>query len=181
MMTERRRSFVSGIAVLGLSLGISVWGQSPVPKPNAANASTPAAATATPDTAAPDTGPPTNQDPGVSAGQGDAHGDLWRYLTSYEFALAALVIAFGLVIMLSVSYALKGRNATPEQLLRFYGVIVILIATTLLIIAGLNNNQIAPAVGLFGTVAGYLLGRGQSTEPRVNPETDKVSHDDASK
>ncbi len=62
---------------------------------------------------------------------------------------------------------------TPEQALRFYGVIVILVGTILLIVAGLNNNQIAPAVGLFGTLAGYLLGKNQATDPKQDKSTEK--------
>jgi hypothetical protein len=110
-----------------------------------------------------DAGPPANADPAIGP---EIHSDLWRYLTSYEFALAVLVLLFGVLVVVSASVTLRGRNVTPDQALRFYGVIVILVGTILLIVAGLNNNQIAPAVGLFGTLAGYLLGKTQTTEPK---------------
>ena len=44
-------------------------------------------------------------------------------------------------------------------LVTFILITLIITATLFLITAGYDNNQIAPAIGLFGTVAGYLLGK----------------------
>jgi hypothetical protein len=87
-----------------------------------------------------------------------------RFLTSYEFILALMVLVFGIIVLGVGYFLLKPSNPTPEGALRFYGVIVIVIGTLFLIVAGLNNDQIAPAVGLFGTLAGYLLGRKDSAQ-----------------
>jgi hypothetical protein len=116
-----------------------------------------------------DPGPPPNADPAAFVSVADQHSDLWRYMTSYEFALAVLILLFGTLVIFSASRTLSGKEVTPEQALRFYGVIVIIVGTILLIVAGLTNNQIAPAVGLFGTLAGYLLGRNQSNDRGVTP------------
>jgi hypothetical protein len=43
--------------------------------------------------------------------------------------------------------------------MRAFAITLIIIGTMVLICAGYSNDQIAPAMGLFGTVAGYLLGR----------------------
>jgi uncharacterized protein YjeT (DUF2065 family) len=147
---------------MALVLCSSLWGQTP---PSGTGPKKRPAPTATTTNVAntQDQGPPLNADPYTDGGAQN-ESDLWRYITSYEFALAVLVLLFGVLVILSASMTLKGKSVTPEQALRFYGVIVILIGTILLIVAGLSNNQIAPAVGLFGTLAGYLLGKNQSSE-----------------
>jgi hypothetical protein len=40
-----------------------------------------------------------------------------------------------------------------------YAVTLIIVGTLFAITAGFDSNQIAPAMGLFGTIAGYLLGK----------------------
>jgi hypothetical protein len=44
-------------------------------------------------------------------------------------------------------------------------VVTVIIGTLLLVTVGYNNEQIAPAFGLFGTIVGYLLGRLTQTQP----------------
>ncbi|MDX1617310.1 MAG: hypothetical protein R3224_00890 [Balneolaceae bacterium] len=43
-------------------------------------------------------------------------------------------------------------------------VTLIITAALFLIAAGFSNDQIASALGLLGTIAGYLLGRGEGEE-----------------
>jgi hypothetical protein len=63
-------------------------------------------------TSSTDDGPPANADP---SGGGTASSDLWRYLTSYEFALAVLVLLFGVLVIVSASITLRGRDVTPDS------------------------------------------------------------------
>jgi len=67
-------------------------------------------------------------------------------------ALIALLMEYFLLRKLTA-----GLKA--EDILRVFGVTLINLGTLFLVTAGYNSNQIAPAMGLFGTVAGYLLGR----------------------
>jgi hypothetical protein len=166
-----RKCLVPIIFTLCLVSGSSLWSQSPSAGTVPANASQADSKKSTA-AASQDQGPPLNPDPSTS-GDTNNGSDLWRYITSYEFALAVLVLLFGTLVILSASITLKGKTVTPEQALRFYGVIVILIGTILLIVAGLSNNQIAPAVGLFGTLAGYLLGKNQSSDTGSGPAPGK--------
>ena len=53
-----------------------------------------------------------------------------------------------------------------------FGVTLILVGTLFAITAGFSAEDIGPALGLFGTVAGYLLGR--RTQP---PRTKKEARD----
>jgi hypothetical protein len=63
----------------------------------------------------------------------------------------------------------KTTHPTSEDALRLYGVTLILVGTLFAITAGFDSQQVGPAMGLFGTVAGYLLGRRQRT-PVTQPE-----------
>jgi hypothetical protein len=45
--------------------------------------------------------------------------------------------------------------------LRVLGTILILVFALFLVLAGCDDKQIAPVLGLLGTVAGYLLGRSE--------------------
>jgi hypothetical protein len=53
----------------------------------------------------------------------------------------------------------------PEDTLRSFALTLVIIGTVFFIVAGFDSQQIAPAIGLFGTIAGYMLGR---TERRGN-------------
>lgn len=66
------------------------------------------------------------------------------------FALAALVMATAL---------LWRSHAPAHQVLRVFGVITILGFSALLLVVGYSNEQLTPIVGLFGAIAGYLLGK----------------------
>jgi len=78
-----------------------------------------------------------------------------------SFYLSCSLLLFGLVVLLLIGYLIKiGKE--PEALLRSFGTILIIIAAVFLIVAGFSEKQIAPVIGLLGTVAGYLLGKSQS-------------------
>ena len=86
-----------------------------------------------------------------------------RFLSTAEAQLALIVIALGVVIIVALFLVLRKKEATMDDAIRAYSIILIIIGTMFLICAGYSNDQIAPAMGLFGTLAGYLLGRKGST------------------
>ena len=47
----------------------------------------------------------------------------------------------------------------PNMILRPFGTILIIVAAVFLVVAGYTEEQIAPVIGLLGTIAGYILGR----------------------
>jgi hypothetical protein len=88
------------------------------------------------------------------------------FLSKLEFWLSILVLAFG-VFVIVIEYRLLTRTrATAVAILRVYAVTVILIGSLFLITAGYSSTQISPISGLFGTVAGYLLGRSHNIPER---------------
>ena len=84
------------------------------------------------------------------------------FLSSDEGQLALTILAFGALIVVAELIMLRSKQATAEDATRAFAVTLIIIGTLVLICAGYSNNQIAPAMGLFGTIAGYLLGRRSS-------------------
>jgi len=92
-------------------------------------------------------------------------------MSSYEMILSILVIVLGIVVILAEFLLIKNKNLSGDEAIRFVTITLIIIASVFLITAGYNNNQIAPVMGLLGTIAGYLLGK--STKETKQPETSK--------
>ena len=82
-----------------------------------------------------------------------------HFLSSTEGELTLAIIALGVLVILALSFVLRTKNASADDAIRAYSITLIIVGTMVLICAGYSNDQIAPAMGLFGTVAGYLLGR----------------------
>ena len=83
-------------------------------------------------------------------------------LSSYEFILSCSVLAFGLIILFLQFMLLRsvvGRSS--HEVMRYYTVTLIIICSVVLVAAGLSDRQISPIVGLFGTIAGYILGKSE--------------------
>lgn len=68
----------------------------------------------------------------------------------FVFSFSALIMATAL---------LWRANARPQQVLKIFGVLSIIGFSALLLVVGYNNEQLTPIVGLFGAIAGYLLGK----------------------
>lgn len=79
--------------------------------------------------------------------------------SNFEIILSISVLFFSLIVILTEIYIIKLKSFDPEQSIKFVLVTLIICAALFLITAGFSNDQIAPAMGLLGTVAGYLLGR----------------------
>lgn len=77
--------------------------------------------------------------------------------------ISASVLVFGLCVMLMSARALI-RGIPAAAILRLFGMLTIIVMAVFLIVAGYNTEQVAPVVGLLGTLAGYLVGRSASSE-----------------
>src|SRR5436190_7933107 len=82
-----------------------------------------------------------------------------RFLSSAEGELALVVIGLGVLVVIALSIFLRTKSASADDAIRAYAITLIIIGTMVLICAGYSNDQIAPAMALFGTLAGYLLSR----------------------
>lgn len=72
-------------------------------------------------------------------------------------ALAVLGFTFGALLLGTL---LLWRSKAPApHVLRIFGVISIIGISAVLLVVGYSNDQLTPIVGLFGAIAGYLLGK----------------------
>ena len=85
-----------------------------------------------------------------------------------EFWLTCIILVFGLTIILVEFFLLRRVvEQKTEEIARTYTVTLIIIGTLVLISSGYSNQQIAPALGLFGTIAGYPLGRSEAKKEQA--------------
>jgi hypothetical protein len=89
-----------------------------------------------------------------------------RNWTAIEIVLSCAVLVFGLLVLclqaLLIIKAAKGWH--PKSILRVNGLTLIIVSALLLITAGYDAQQVAPVMGLLGTIAGYLLGSGDKKD-----------------
>ena len=83
-----------------------------------------------------------------------------------EFQLTVIIFVFGLIALGAFLAMVRGGKATP-YVLRLYVIIILVFGTLLVVSSSYTTSQIAPVVGFFGTIAGYLLGR---TEKQASDE-----------
>lgn len=88
--------------------------------------------------------------------------DLVPTKSSQEVWLSLGVLVFGMIVVLSQAWIINRRQEPLSQSLKYLSVSLIIVGSLFLVTAGYGNSQIAPIIGLLGTVAGYLLGRTQS-------------------
>ncbi|MEP1420283.1 MAG: hypothetical protein ABJK59_00750 [Erythrobacter sp.] len=86
-------------------------------------------------------------------------------MSSREFWLSIVILCFGLVVILCQMFLLKsakekdGGNPDIATGIRLSVVSMIVVGALVFVASGYSQNQIGPAMGLFGTVAGYLIGQ----------------------
>jgi hypothetical protein len=73
--------------------------------------------------------------------------------------LAVAILLFTLAALLLCTALMWRNRASGYHVLRVFGIVSILGISALLLVVGYSNEQLTPIVGLFGAVAGYLLGK----------------------
>ena len=81
------------------------------------------------------------------------------WFSSLELWLSLSVLCFGLITLAIEITVIKAGTFKPDDSIKLLAVTLIVISTLFIITAGFDSEQIAPAMGLFGTVAGYMLGK----------------------
>lgn len=89
-----------------------------------------------------------------------------REWTTIEIVLSVAILLFALLVFVlqSIMMVRLKLEWTPQSILRFNGITLIISGALLLVVAGYSNQQVAPVMGLLGTIAGYLLGARERTE-----------------
>ncbi|RLW63575.1 MAG: hypothetical protein B6D73_15150 [gamma proteobacterium symbiont of Stewartia floridana] len=73
--------------------------------------------------------------------------------------LSAGVLLFSVIALITATVLLWRIRITPELVLKTHGIISIIGFSALLLIIGYDSDQLTPIIGLFGAIAGYLLGK----------------------
>jgi hypothetical protein len=97
-----------------------------------------------------------------------------HFLSDLEFWLSVIIVLFGVFVVILEYRLLSRAKAKPSDVMRVLAVTLILVGSLFLITAGYSNNQISPVSGLFGTVAGYLLGRSNGSDSRIKNKKSKA-------
>jgi len=80
-------------------------------------------------------------------------------ITDREQLLSYSILVFGLCVLVVQYLLLRTPKRDTFEILQLLTINLIVTGTLFLISAGFDAQQIAPGLGLFGTVAGYVLGR----------------------
>ena len=90
------------------------------------------------------------------------------------FVLTIALVLLGIVSFVCMTYLIT-QNKRPVEVLRAFGIPLIVVSGSLLIVTGFGSDQISPIIGLLGTIAGYLLGRTQEEFLSARKENKGVS------
>ncbi len=82
------------------------------------------------------------------------------FFSNFETSLTLVIFLFALVAIGFFYILIRTERATPF-LLRIYVIIILVFSSLLIVSSSYSTHQIAPVIGFFGTVAGYLLGRSE--------------------
>ena len=109
------------------------------------------------------------QAPTAAQASGPTETPWWS--TRNAMTMSAALLVFGVVVLLLATYLIKVRKSS-EAVLRIFGTILIIVIAVFLVVAGYSDTQIAPVMGLLGTIAGYLLGKESKEKPPIPSQTD---------
>lgn len=90
------------------------------------------------------------------------------FTTDREQVLSIFILGFGTLVLIVQYLLLRSPRRSSYEILQLLGINLIVTGTLFLISAGYDAQSIAPGLGLFGTVAGYVLGRRASPESNAS-------------
>lgn len=83
--------------------------------------------------------------------------ELVKFLSVSVLLFTALTLSF-------VTYLLIKNKAPSSAVIKIFGVLTIISMSAVLVIVSYSTEQLTPIVGLFGAIAGYLLGKDSSNQ-----------------
>lgn len=75
--------------------------------------------------------------------------------------LSITLLVFGLAVIVAALWRVDRKRLTENGALRLVGATVVVVMAVFLCTAGFTLEQITPAIGLLGTMGGYVLGRSE--------------------
>lgn len=97
--------------------------------------------------------------------------------TNVEIWLSVGILVFGTIVLVLQTWLIYKSKAhwSSKSILRLNGLTLIITGALVLVTASYSTNEIAPVIGLLGSVAGYLLGSGNSN-PQNAPTQPQQPH-----
>jgi hypothetical protein len=89
-----------------------------------------------------------------------------KYMKSPEFVACVVILFFATLICLAEVFLFLKGKIDSSQIIKCLIITLIIFAVLFLIASGYSTEQISPAFGLLGTIAGYLLGKDSSHVPK---------------
>jgi hypothetical protein len=79
-------------------------------------------------------------------------------LTSQELLLSGAVLLMGAIVLTLLFLLVRTRRVPADAILRTITVPLVVISALFMVTAGYSTSDVAPVIGLLGTIVGYLLG-----------------------
>jgi len=93
--------------------------------------------------------------------------------SALELNLTLIILFFG-VLALVLLYLMVRSDRAGSFELRIYVITILIFGSLLIVSSAYSTEQISPVIGFFGTIAGYVLGRGdRPNEPEVPKDEPK--------
>lgn len=80
-----------------------------------------------------------------------------------EFLNTIIVAVLMLVITLAILLRKRTEQLTGEEYVRLIGILLVVFGALFIMATGWSKDHAAPAFGILGTIAGFLLGRQSSS------------------
>jgi hypothetical protein len=97
-------------------------------------------------------------------------------IDSYHYAnvlpLTGGVFVLAIVVFSLATYLIR-KGVPSGSILKVFGTILIIFAAVFLMVAGYSDTQVAPVIGLLGTIAGYLLGKSTTADMAIEAKNTK--------
>jgi hypothetical protein len=106
--------------------------------------------------------------------QAPAAAPAW-WTNQNAMTMSSIVLVFGIVVIVICAALMRASRPTPEAVLRVFGTVLIITGALFLVVAGYDDKQMAPVMGLLGTLAGYLLGKAPATGEGAGAERERKS------
>ena len=82
------------------------------------------------------------------------------YMDSPFFITSTVLFLLGVIVFFLMAHLIK-HDKEPTEILKAFGIPLIIIASVIVVLTGFSTAELSPIIGLLGTIAGYLLGRGE--------------------
>ncbi len=89
-----------------------------------------------------------------------------REWTSIEIVLSVGLLIFSLILIgIEALIIIKAKTTwAPTNIIKVIGLTLIVTFSALLVVAGYDQDQMGPVIGLLGVIAGYLLGTNEQAK-----------------